>query len=83
LDIIVEMNAPGDLRRGNEESFGRIPGTASRYSMARDMTGTRDRLTHHYFGINQEIVWQIVEHNLPGLNNQIKQLIIDFSREDS
>jgi len=43
----------------------------------RDMAGTRDRLTHHYFGINQEIVWQIVEHDLPGLKEQIEQVIHD------
>jgi len=43
----------------------------------RDMAGTRDRLTHHYFGINQEIVWQIVEHDLPGLKGQIEQVIRD------
>ena len=44
----------------------------------RDMMGTRDRLTHHYFGINQEIVWQIIEHDLPGLQNQIVQVIRIF-----
>jgi uncharacterized protein with HEPN domain len=43
-----------------------------------DMAGTRDRLTHHYFGINQEIVWQIIEQNLPGLVSQIKQVIGEF-----
>jgi uncharacterized protein with HEPN domain len=43
------------------------------------MVGTRDRLTHHYFGINQEIVWQIIEHDLPGLKRQIEQVICDLS----
>jgi uncharacterized protein with HEPN domain len=45
----------------------------------RDMTGTRDRLTHHYFGINQEIVWQIIELDLPGLKRQIEQLVGELS----
>ncbi len=49
----------------------------------RDMAGTHDRLTHHYFGINHEIVWQIIEHDLPELKNQIEQVIRDFSEEDS
>lgn len=48
----------------------------------RDMMGTRDRLTHHYFGINQEIVWQIIQQDLPGLKKQIAQLISDFSNEN-
>jgi uncharacterized protein with HEPN domain len=47
------------------------------------MAGTRDRLTHHYFGINQEIVWQIVEQDLPGLLLQIKQILNRFQELDS
>ncbi len=42
------------------------------------MAGTRDRLTHHYFGINQEIVWQIVEQDLGSLKNQIESVIREF-----
>jgi uncharacterized protein with HEPN domain len=49
----------------------------------RDMTGTRDRLTHHYFGINQEIVWQIVEQNMPSLRNQIEHIVGVLSRGES
>jgi uncharacterized protein with HEPN domain len=49
----------------------------------REMAGTRDRLTHHYFGINQEIVWQIVKYDLPGLKGQIEELIRDFFGEAS
>jgi len=49
----------------------------------RDMAGTRDRLTHHYFGINQEIVWQIVKQDLPGLKQQIDQMIREFPEGDS
>ncbi len=44
----------------------------------RDMAGTRDRLTHHYFGINQEIVWQIIAQDLPPLQSQIKIAIDQF-----
>ena len=49
----------------------------------RDMAGTRDRLTHHYFGINHEIVWQIVQQDLPDLKSQIAQIISGFPKEDS
>jgi uncharacterized protein with HEPN domain len=41
----------------------------------RDITGTRDRLFHHYFGVNQEIVWEIVQQDLPVLKEQIAKLI--------
>jgi uncharacterized protein with HEPN domain len=43
-----------------------------------EMVGTRDRLMHHYFGINHEIVWQIVEEGLTDLKKQIEQLINEF-----
>ena len=49
----------------------------------RDMAGTRDRLTHNYFGVNQEIVWQIIEQDLPGLTSQIELTIREFTMEDS
>lgn len=29
------------------------------------MAGARDRLIHHYFGVNLDIVWQIVTSELP------------------
>jgi len=47
----------------------------------RDMMGARDRLIHHYFGINQEIVWQIVQFDLPGLVFQIDQVIQKYLPE--
>jgi uncharacterized protein with HEPN domain len=48
----------------------------------RDMAGTRDRLMHHYFGVNQEIIWQIIEQDLPALKSQIEQVIHDLLAGD-
>lgn len=39
--------------------------TSVRYNSTK--TGTRDRLNHHYFGVNLDIVWGIVELELPGV----------------
>lgn len=41
----------------------------------KDMAGLRDKLIHHYFGINYEIVWNIVEKELPVLLPQIEELV--------
>lgn len=73
LEIIGEAtkNLSDDFREQHQE----IPW--------RDMAGTRDRLTHHYFGINQEIVWQIVEQDIRGLKSQIEQIIREFPQEDT
>jgi uncharacterized protein with HEPN domain len=39
------------------------------------MAGTRDRLIHHYFGINLDIVWDIVTVELPSLEKQIEAIL--------
>lgn len=31
----------------------------------REMSGVRDKLIHHYFGVNFEIVWKIIRDELP------------------
>src|SRR5205085_2522381 len=31
------------------------------------IAGTRDKLIHHYFGIDYDIVWDIIENKLPDL----------------
>ena len=41
------------------------------------IVGMRDRLTHAYFGTDLEIVWRVVEGDLPTLNAAIGQLIND------
>jgi uncharacterized protein with HEPN domain len=39
------------------------------------MAGARDRLIHHYFGVNNEIVWHIVQEDLPALLPQIQSIL--------
>ena len=39
------------------------------------IAGLRDILIHSYFGINTEIVWDIVKNKVPGLKIQVKKII--------
>jgi len=39
------------------------------------MAGIRDKLIHHYFGINLDIVWNIVTNDLPPLASQIEEIL--------
>jgi len=41
----------------------------------RDLAGMRDKLIHHYFGVNLTLIWKVVQEDLPLLQPQIKQLI--------
>lgn len=41
----------------------------------RAMAGMRDRLVHGYFGVDYEIVWDVVVNKIPGLNNDIEEIL--------
>lgn len=37
--------------------------------------GLRDRLIHHYFGVDYAIVWDVVKNEVPLLNQYLKDLL--------
>jgi uncharacterized protein with HEPN domain len=39
------------------------------------MAGTRDKLIHHYFGIDYDIVYDIVENKIPDMADFLKEII--------
>jgi len=39
------------------------------------IAGTRDRVIHHYFGVDLDIVWDIIKINLPELKKQMKSIL--------
>ena len=45
------------------------------------MTGTRDKISHHYFGVDLNTVWDIVKKDLPDLKKKIKAAIEEESKE--
>lgn len=65
LEVLGEAakNVPDDV-------YGQYPGLPWK-----EMAGTRDRLIHHYFGVNLDIVWGIIELELPGVVAELKTIL--------
>lgn len=41
----------------------------------RKMAATRDRLIHGYFSVDFDLVWDIVQNKIPGLDADIKKIL--------
>ena len=44
----------------------------------REMAGLRDRLIHGYFTVDNLRVWEIVQHDIPELAEQLSMILPDF-----
>ena len=40
-----------------------------------DMAGMRDVLIHHYFGIDHDIVWDVLVNEIPILHQELRHII--------
>ena len=71
--VIRNLEILGEATKNLSEEF------RARYSHIpwKNMAGVRDRLIHHYFGINLDIVWQIVVAELPDVITALDEVVDD------
>lgn len=41
----------------------------------KQIAGMRDRLIHHYMGVNYNIVWDVIEAKIPELKAEVEKII--------
>jgi len=47
----------------------------------KEIIGTRDIIIHHYFGVDLDIVWNIINKNLPDLKKKIENILKNKEKE--
>jgi uncharacterized protein with HEPN domain len=69
LEVIGEAvkQLPADIREASQEIEWQ------------KIAGFRDVLIHGYFGVDLDIVWDVLQHKLPTLEGQVKALIDQLS----
>lgn len=41
----------------------------------REIAGTRDKIAHEYFGVDLEIIWNVIKERVPGLKENFKKIM--------
>ncbi len=64
IEIIGE--ASKNLSNNLKEKYKKIPW--------KEIAGTRDKLIHHYFGVNLDLLFKTIQEDIPELKKQIEKI---------
>lgn len=65
---LVELSSGKDYAWYRSERYGRLPETQL-------AIGLRNRIVHGYDNLDNVIIWDTIRDNIPGLANELKQLL--------
>ena len=69
--IVRAIEVIGEAMRNLPEFFSKkYPDVAWK-----EIIGTRDKLIHHYFGVDLDIIYKIINDDMPVLEKQIKEIL--------
>lgn len=66
------------------EATKNIPGSAREKSPDipwKDMAGTRDKIIHHYSGVDLNVIWKTITEDIPLLKPMLQVIINDISED--
>lgn len=77
--VIRNLEVIGEATKNIDDGFRK------QYPVApwKEMAGMRDKLIHHYFGINFEIVWTIIHDELQGVEKSIDSILGEIAPPES
>lgn len=69
--IIRELEVIGEAAKNISSSF------RDKHKKAewKKIAGLRDKLIHHYFGVDLNIVWDVIKSDIPELKKDIEEII--------
>ncbi len=68
--VVRNLEVVGEATRQLPEDFSnRHPNVPWR-----QISGLRNRIVHEYFGLDLEIIWQVIRHDLPQLKTHLEGL---------
>jgi len=69
--VIRSLEIIGEAAKKLDDEFkGSYP-----YIEWKKIAGTRDKLIHEYFGVDYDIVWDIIETKLPELKDYVDEIL--------
>ncbi|MSP88315.1 MAG: DUF86 domain-containing protein [Alphaproteobacteria bacterium] len=74
--VVRNLEIIGEATKGLSPEFRKI----HRAVAWREIAGMRDRLVHHYTGVNWDIVWDVIQAKLPELGSQLARVLRNGKR---
>ena len=74
-EIEVMGEAAKNIPKSMREKYKAIPWA--------QIAKTRDKIIHFYFGVDYEIVWQVVQKRLPEIKPLIEEMLKELDRKNN